>query len=84
MDENTFNGLNEPNLPPLYPFQFADKHFEDVPTGFWPKDFLNAQAFISKVDRDDRILTIYDGVSWGYALSVPEPSLGISSFIAVI
>jgi len=84
MDDNTFNGVNEPNLPPLYPYQYADKHFYDKPTGFWPNDFFNAQTFISKVDYTNRVLTIYDGVSWGYKLSVPEPSAGIPSFMAVI
>ena len=73
-----------PTLPPLYPFQYADQHFYDKPAGYWPNSFFNAQLFISKVDYTNRVLTIYDGVSWGFKLSVPEPSAGIVSFMAVI
>ncbi|CCI00830.1 hypothetical protein [Microcystis aeruginosa] len=70
--------------PPLYPFQYTDGRFYDRPSGRWPNSFFNAQLFISKVDYTNRVLTIYDGVSWGFKLSVPEPSAGIASFMAVI
>lgn len=63
--------------PPLYPFQYADRFFYDKPRGPWPDSFFDAVAFLSKADYAKRELTIYEGVSYGFALSatlaVPEP-----------
>jgi hypothetical protein len=66
---------------PIYPFQYADKHFFDGPRGFWPRDSFRAHALLSTVtfltDNTGKItgrrLTVYDGVSYGFDLAVPEP-----------
>jgi hypothetical protein len=64
--------------PPLYPFQYADRHFYDKPLGVWPDSFFDAVSFLSKVDAGSRELTIYEGLAYGFALSatlaVPEPT----------
>lgn len=62
--------------PPLYPFQYADRHFYDRPLGPWPDSFFDAVALLSKADFAKRELTVYEGVAYSYALSatlVPEP-----------
>jgi len=63
--------------PPLYPFQYADRFFYDKPRGPWPDSFFDAVAFLSKADYAKQELTIFEGVSYGFALSatlaVPEP-----------
>lgn len=64
-----------PNLPPLYPFQYPDRHFYDFPLGPWPNSLFFAEAFLSKVDSATRTLTIYEGLRYGFELSaVPEPA----------
>jgi hypothetical protein len=78
---------------PLYPFQFADKHFADAPMGPWPDESFRAIALLStvtfKTDATgaitERDLTVYNGVSWGFDLAVPEPgpSLLIISGLAL-
>lgn len=73
-------GCDNTNLlakcPPLYPFQYADRHFFDGPRGPWPTASFDAVAMLSKVDFTKRELTVYEGVYWGFQLSatlVPEP-----------
>ncbi|MBI5192376.1 MAG: hypothetical protein HZA08_02910 [Nitrospirae bacterium] len=58
--------------PPLYPYQYGDRHFYDKPMAPWPNSFFEARAFISKADFTARKLTIYEGVNYGFRLSVPE------------
>ncbi|MBL8234003.1 MAG: PEP-CTERM sorting domain-containing protein [Bryobacterales bacterium] len=79
----------EPSRPycdPIYPFQSTQKYLGDNPMGFYsiPASF-RAIALLSTVtfQKDpsgnvtNRILTVYNGVSYGFDLSyVPEPSLG--------
>jgi len=60
--------------PPLYPFQYTDRSFYDKPEGPWPNAFFLAEAFLSKADYTNRMLTIYEGLQYGFVLSVPEPS----------
>jgi len=64
----------EVNKPPLYPFQYADRSFYDKPLGPWPNSSFDARAFLSKANFTARTLTIYEGVNYGFILSVPEPS----------
>jgi hypothetical protein len=64
--------------PPLYPFQYADRHFYDKPRGPWPNAFFDAAAFLSKADYTTRRLTIYEGIYYGFRLDAdpapaPEP-----------
>lgn len=62
---------------PLYPFQYGDRYFYDAPDGPMPNGSFAARTFLSQVDTDKRVLTLYEGVSYGFTLSatpVPEPS----------
>ncbi|MBL8234004.1 MAG: hypothetical protein JNL98_36245 [Bryobacterales bacterium] len=69
---------------PIYPFQYTDKSFYDKPMGYYsiPASFrgialLSTVTFKTDADKKitDRILTVYNGVSYGFDLSyVPEPS----------
>lgn len=69
MDVNATTGAT----PPLYPFQYTDRSFYDKPEGPWPNAFFLAEAFLSKADYTNRVLTIYEGLQYGFRLSVPEP-----------
>lgn len=73
---------NKAYCDPIYPFQYADKHFYDKPTGIYPSDSFRGIALLSTVTFETnaggaitkRTLTVYDGVSYGYDLFVvPEP-----------
>ncbi len=73
---------------PIYPFQYGEftsvgpDPFGDGPQGAWPDDAFRGIALLSTVTFDtdsngnitDRILTVYQGVSYGFTLSAPEPS----------
>jgi hypothetical protein len=59
--------------PPVYPFQYNDERFFDEPRGPWPSAFFEATAMLSKVDYTNRVLTVYEGVSYEFHLSTPEP-----------
>jgi hypothetical protein len=62
---------------PLYPYQYADRHFSDGPTGPMPNGSFSARTFLSQIDAAKRVLTLYEGVSYGFVLSataVPEPA----------
>lgn len=78
---------------PIYPFQNGAKRFSDGPQAYWPDESFRAIALLStvtfKTDATGKIterdLTVYNGVDWGFDLSVvPEPSsltlLGIGVF----
>jgi hypothetical protein len=66
---------------PIYPFQLAGASFFDGPQAFWPDESFRAIALLSTVTFvtdntgaiTERDLTVYNGVSWGFDLSVPEP-----------
>lgn len=58
--------------PPLYPYQYGDRHFYDKPEGPWPNSFWEGRAFLSKADFTTRTLTVLEGVNYGFRLSVPE------------
>lgn len=86
-------GCDNTNLlkqcPPLYPFQYADRHFYDKPLGPWPDSFFDAVALLSKADFAKRELTVYEGVSYGFALSatlvpVPEPETWASMLAGLL
>ena len=74
---------------PIYPFQYGPSTiagpdpFADAPQGLWPDDAFRGIALLSTVTFDtdgngnitDRVLTAYDGISYGFNLSVvPEPA----------
>jgi hypothetical protein len=66
---------------PIYPFQRAGASFFDGPQAFWPDESFRAIALLSTItfltdangNITERDLTVYNGVSWGFDLSVPEP-----------
>ncbi|HXA48789.1 MAG TPA: PEP-CTERM sorting domain-containing protein [Candidatus Acidoferrum sp.] len=66
---------------PIYPFQGAGASFFDGPQAFWPDESFRAIALLSTITFatdntgaiTERDLTVYNGVSWGFDLSVPEP-----------
>jgi hypothetical protein len=75
--EGCDNSALDRQCPPLYPFQYADSRFYDKPDGPWPNGSFDAVFLLSKADFAARELTVYEGVSWGFALSaapIPEPS----------
>ena len=57
------------------PFQDADRHFYDKPTGVYPIDSFRGIALLSNVDSTNKVLTVYDtGLNYGFDLFViPEP-----------
>jgi hypothetical protein len=69
---------------PIYPFQYAGASFFDGPSAYWPDESFRAIALLSTVTFvtdpngaiTERDLTVYNGVNWGFDLSVvqtPEP-----------
>lgn len=78
---------------PIYPFQAAGAMFFDAPKAFWPDESFRAVALLSTVtfvtDAQGKIierdLTVYNGVDWGFDLSVvPEPSTGIAVMLSLL
>lgn len=65
----------QPYCDPAYPFQYADTHFSDGPSGVYPMDSFRGIALLSDVDYATKTLTVYDtGVDYGFDLYVsPEP-----------
>jgi hypothetical protein len=73
---------------PIYPFQYGQSTsagpdpFGDAPQGAWPDDSFRGIALLSTVTFDtdssgditDRVLTVYEGLDYGFNLSVPEPT----------
>ena len=64
-------------LPPLYPGQYGDEHFSDRPgrvclensTVYW-----DAVTMLTDIDREERLLTVYGGFSYGFKIvCTPEP-----------
>jgi hypothetical protein len=71
-------GANDCNASlPLYPYQYPDQSFYDKPMGPFPNGFFNGFAYPAKIDRDTRVLTVYEGIAYGFQLSVPEPGTWI-------
>jgi hypothetical protein len=69
---------------PIYFFQFDNKRLVDAPTGSWPDASFRAIALLATVSETTdaagkvtaAVLTVYDGVNYGFDLSataVPEP-----------
>ena len=65
----------KPYCDPIYPFQYADRHFFDGPTWLYPADSFRGIALLSSVNYATKNLTLYDtGVNYGFDVWVsPEP-----------
>ncbi|SIO29873.1 hypothetical protein SAMN05444722_1289 [Rhodovulum sp. ES.010] len=66
-----------PQAAPFYYCQYGTRKFYDYPKGPWPNASFRGHAYISKVDREARTLTIYDGIDYGFVLSatpIPLPA----------
>ncbi len=62
---------------PLYPYQYADRHFYDKPQGIWPIDSFRGEALLATADGTNKVITVYNGgVNYGFDL-IPEPSAAI-------
>lgn len=76
-----------PFCAPIYPFQFSDERFEDVAQSLWPASSLRGIALLSTVDQVKHVVNVYQGVDWGYDLSVtvavPEPSSAVLLTVAL-
>ncbi len=73
---------------PIYPFQYGTSTnvgpdpFGDGPQGAWPDDAFRGIALLSTVTFDtdssgditDRVLTVYQGIDYGFTLAAPEPA----------
>lgn len=67
---------------PIYPFQDGANGLGDGPQAFWPDELFRAIALLSTITVTknaagaitSQVLTVYNGVSWGFDLSVPEPA----------
>lgn len=69
--------------PPLYPYQYVDGSFYDFPYEGFPDSFFEADAFLTKVDYNTRVLTLYEGIHYGFKLSVPEPNALLLTLIGM-
>ena len=58
--------------PPLYPFQEVGSTFFDMPSRTAYATWV-ADAYLSTADFTHDILTVYDGVQWGFTVT-PEPA----------
>jgi hypothetical protein len=72
---------------PIYPFLYGTSTnvgpdpFGDGPQGAWPDDAFRGIALLSTVTFDtnssgaiiDRVLTVYEGIDYGFTLAAPEP-----------
>jgi hypothetical protein len=78
---------------PIYFYQFDNKRLVDAPTGSWPDASFRAIALLATVTETTdaagkvtaAVLTVYDGVNYGFDLSataVPEPSSLVLALIA--
>lgn len=68
------------NQPPIYPYQSADQYFYDKPYRWRVRDesfVWEACTYLARVDRVNKICTVYEGVYWGFSMdcvAVPEPA----------
>ncbi len=66
--------------PPLYPYQYADQRFYDMPKRWCvPGEhvFWDAYLYLATVDRANKSAVVYEGLSWGFSVDyvpVPEPA----------
>ena len=66
--------------PPVYMYQYTDQHFYDAPHRWCVADqhvFWDSYLYLTRVDRTNKVCTVYEGVFWGFAVDcapVPEPS----------
>jgi hypothetical protein len=64
----------------LYPYQYTDHRFYDAPTRNCEAGqdiYWQGMLYLTRIDRTNKIATIYEGLSWGFAIdchAVPEPS----------
>ena len=62
---------------PAYTYQTGERQLGDAPKGPWPNASFEAYALVSKLDRANRKLTLYEGIEYGFVLSataIPEPA----------
>jgi hypothetical protein len=59
--------------PPAYPFQYDGSMFYDMPSRDAYAVWL-ADLWISTLDNTNRVLTVYDGIEWGFAVETPLPA----------
>jgi hypothetical protein len=77
---------------PIYFYQFDNKRLVDSPTGAWPDASFRAIALLATVSETTdaggkvtaAVLTVYDGVSYGFDLSATAAAPEPSSFVLVI
>lgn len=62
---------------PVYPYQYTDERFYDRPMAPYDKGVFKADALLTKVDYTNRVLTVFEGLNYGFYLSVQEPSTGL-------
>lgn len=72
--------------PPLYPYQYVDGSFHDHPNAYCQENstvFFDGIALLCKVDYENKILTAYEGFSYGwkfFCYPLPEPASVIALF----
>jgi len=73
---------NQAYSDPIYPFQYSNNSFFDAPQSYWPDQSFRAIALLSTVTFitnssgivTHRDLTVFNGIDWGFDLTLPEPS----------
>ena len=82
---------------PIYPFQYGSTlendtidgislgvdFFFDSPEGNWPDGRSDGITLLSSVDEATHTLTVYQGVAYGFTLTVPEPPAWVLMLIAL-
>ena len=69
------NNFSNPYCDPMYPFQDDQRSFIDQPRGPYAYSSFRGSAMVAEVDRANRVLTLYSGVSYGFDLfQTPEPA----------
>ena len=69
------NNFSNPYCDPLYPFQTDERSFVDQPRGSYVYSSFRGSAEVAEIDRANRVLTVYSGVSYGWDLfQIPEPA----------
>jgi hypothetical protein len=70
---------------PKYPFQYPDQHFFDFPKAPYETGFFEADAMLTKLNYDTRIMTVYGGVHYGFSLyAIPEPASAVLLLLGVV
>jgi hypothetical protein len=69
------NNFSNPYCDPVYPFQTDERSFVDQPRGAYVYSSFRGSAEVAEIDRANRVLTVYSGVSYGWDLfQTPEPA----------